>query len=71
MTSKRISFTGADMDVQAVGRNNLSISINADIDTIFSELSIKEIVDNCDVDDLLEHIGAEKAKDYFDLVDAY
>ena len=70
MSSKRISFHGDNVTIEASGRQAVSISINADLQSLLDDLTAKEIVDHSDYELLLEAIGVDRVKDYFDLAEA-
>jgi len=69
---REIEFTCGSIDVTPYhGHSVTVIASDADIDDIIldvlSELEPKDIVENCDVEYLLDEIGIEKCKTYFDL----
>ena len=67
-----IEFNCRNVDITPVHGYNINvIATDADIDELvldtLSSLDPKDIVYNCDIDELLDAIGVEKCKDYFDL----
>ena len=70
MSNKRISFHGDDVSIEASGRQAVLISVNADLQSLLDDLTAKEIVHHVDDASILDAIGVERVKEYFDLVEA-
>ena len=65
-----ITIKGNNVTVSSTSGNMVSVEIDGiDIDEVIGEFTIKQIVNSVDVDDLLDEIGIDAVKDYFNLID--
>ena len=67
MSTKRITFHGDDVEIEASGRSAVLIGVRADMDSLLSEFTAAEIVQYIDVGELLDAIGEDKAREHFDI----
>lgn len=69
---RNIEFSCSDIDITPIHGYSINVvASDADIDEviidILGEIQPKDIVDNCDIGELLDAIGIDECKKYFDL----
>ena len=65
-----ITIRGKDVNVSSTSGNMMSVEIDGiDIDDVISEFTTNQIVNSVYVKDLLDEIGIDAVKDYFNLID--
>lgn len=67
MSKTLISFNAKTVDASPISRTLMSISAyDVDLDTVLENFDIEQIVNFFSAEELLEEIGEEKARQYFE-----
>lgn len=65
-----INFKASAVSCQTWNRDEIDVTVTAEISAILDQISLVDILNNLDKDDVLNLIGEGYVKHYFDLVSA-